>query len=106
MYSGDPQTGKIMVQNLVERRGRAFAAFEQSHPPSIAKQNVIQQSMNASERPRTPLPVLGIVQLRTFRKKALVRDAIVSRQHLKMSRQVHSSELTSESQSASPRDRS
>lgn len=53
--------------------------------------------MNAAERPRAPLPVFGIVQLRTARKKPLVRDAVVPRQHLKMSRQVHSSELTSES---------
>src|ERR1700693_6273656 len=52
--------------------------------------------MNAAERPRAFLPVLGIIQLPTFRKEPLVRNAVVPGQHLKMSRQVHSHELTSD----------
>jgi hypothetical protein len=62
------QSGKIVVQNLVQRRGEAFTALEQSHPPSVPQQNVIQQSMNAAERSHAFLSVLGILQLRTFRK--------------------------------------
>jgi hypothetical protein len=49
--------------------------------------------MNAAERPRASLPVLGIIQLRTLRKKPLVRNAVVPRQHLKMSQEVHSYEV-------------
>jgi hypothetical protein len=52
------------------------------------------------KEPRTWLPVLGIIQLRTFRKKPLVREAVVSRQHLKMSQEVHSPELTSDDNGA------
>jgi hypothetical protein len=56
-----PQAGEILIQNPIEWRGRAFSALEQSHPPSVTQQNVIQQSMNASEGARTLFPVLGIV---------------------------------------------
>jgi hypothetical protein len=40
--------------------------------------------MNATERTHAPLPVLSIIQLRTFYKKPLVRDAVVPREHLEM----------------------
>jgi hypothetical protein len=44
----------------------------------------------SAERPGPPFSVLGIVQLRAFGEKPLVRNAVVARQHLKMSYQVHS----------------
>jgi hypothetical protein len=52
--------------------------------------------MNAAERPRTPLSILGVIQLRTSGEEALVRNAVVSGQHLKMRHQVHPHELTSD----------
>ena len=88
------QAGKVVVQNLVEGRRHAIAIFEQCQPPSIAQQDVIQQPVNAAERPRTVLSILGIVQLYTRCKKALVGNAVVSRKQLKVSRQVHAPELT------------
>jgi hypothetical protein len=80
-----PQVGKIIVKNLIERWSQAFAALEQSQPSSITQQNVIQQPVNAAERSCTFLSVFGIIQLRTFCKKSLVRNAVVPGQHLEMS---------------------
>jgi hypothetical protein len=61
---------------------------------------VIQQSVNAAERSRTPLAVLGIVQPGTPGKKSLVRYAVVPRQHLKMYLKVHVPEHSSNNKSA------
>jgi hypothetical protein len=80
-----PQVGKIIVKNLIERWSQAFAALEQSQPSSITQQNVIQQPVNAAERSCTFLSIFGIIQLRTFCKKSLVRNAVVPGQHLEMS---------------------
>ena len=79
-----PQVGKIIVKNLIERWSQAFAALEQSQPSSITQQNVIQQRVNAAERSRAFLSIFGIIQLRTFCKKSLVRNAVVPGQHLEM----------------------
>lgn len=46
--------------------------------------------MNVAEGSRAALSVLDIIQLRTFRKEPLVRNAVVPGQYLKMSHEVHS----------------
>ena len=51
--------------------------------------------MDAAERPRTRFPVRGVIELSAFREEPLGRNAVVTSQHLKMSRQVHSHELPS-----------
>ena len=84
-HSCASQVGKIVVENLIKRWSQAFAVLEQSHPPSITQQDVVQQSMNAAERSGTSLSVLDVIQLRALRKKPLVRHAVVPGQHLKMS---------------------
>src|SRR5215469_12069616 len=91
-----PQVGKLIVKNLIERWSQAFAALEQSQPPSITKQNVIQQPMNAAEGSRTFLSVFDIIQLRTFCKESIIGNAVVPGEHLKMTCYVHSQELTSD----------
>ena len=53
---------------------------------------MIQQPMNAAERPRTVLSILGTIQLCTRSKKSLVGNAVVSREHLKVNHQVHAPE--------------
>jgi hypothetical protein len=70
-----------------------LTTLEQPHPPSITQQDVIQQCMNAAERSRTLLPVLVVIQLSTGCVQPLVRNAIVSREQLKVSRQIHSTQI-------------
>ena len=55
---------------------------------------MIQQSVNATERSRTTLAIFGIIQLCAAGEEPLVGDAVVPREHLKMSHQVHATELT------------
>src|SRR5215472_18819165 len=50
--------------------------------------------MNAAERSRTLLPVLVVLQLSTGCIQPLVRGAIVSSEHLKVGRQIHSTQIT------------
>src|SRR5258707_11295283 len=51
--------------------------------------------MNAAERTITFLSVLVLLQVRTSRKKPSVCNAVVPSQHLKMSGEIHSRNLTS-----------
>lgn len=80
------QGGKIVVENSIKRRGRAFSAHEQSQPSPVAQENVVQQPMNATERTCAFPPIFAIVQSRALCKKPFVRYAVVPGQHLKMSR--------------------
>jgi len=91
-----PQVRKLIVKNLIERWSQAFVALEQSQPPSITQQNVIQQLVNAAEGSCTFLSVFDIIQLRTFCKESIIRSAVVPSEHLEVTCYVHSQELTSD----------
>ena len=65
------QIGKLIERDLVERRSQAFAVLEQTRPPPITQQNVIQQSRDAAERPRAFLSVLYVSPPRAFPKEPL-----------------------------------
>ena len=70
-----------------------MSVLKQTHPPSIAQQNVIQQPVNATKRSWTLLPVLRVIQLRAGCVQPLVCNTVVPPEHLEMDSEIHSSSL-------------
>jgi hypothetical protein len=71
-----------------------LSVLEQPHPPSIAQQNVIQQTVNAAKRSWTVHPVLRVVQQRAGCVQPLVCNTVVPRERLEMDGEIHFIELT------------
>jgi len=59
--------------------------LEPRHPYPIAQQNVVQKTMDTTERALSLLPVLDAVQLRTPFKEPLIRNAVIACNHSKVS---------------------
>ncbi|HXA57402.1 MAG TPA: hypothetical protein VNU84_08175 [Candidatus Acidoferrum sp.] len=86
---------KVVEQNRIQRRRSLAAPFEAGHPDAIAKQQMIEQSMNAPERTRPLPPIFAITQLGAAFKKSLIGDVVVARKNPKMCPQFHLPRLPS-----------
>ena len=72
---------QVLEQNSIQWRCRITATGKPRHPNPIAKQYMVQQTMDAAEGATALAPVLSYVQLAARFVKSLIRDSIVASQH-------------------------
>ena len=72
---------EAIKQDRVQWRCRIATSGKSRHPDAIPQQYMIQQLVNAAERPLALQSIFNRVQLATLLVKPLIRDAVVTSQH-------------------------
>jgi hypothetical protein len=79
-----PQWIQFFVKNRVQMRSFCSSSFKTRHPDTIAKQEMIEQSMDAAERAAPPHQIIFLAERRALAIQALIRRSIVSGKHPKI----------------------
>lgn len=78
LFSGDPQSLKLIVENGMERRRGPTSARKARHPYAVPEQDMIQQPMYAAKRDSALAAIILIVNLRACLVEALIGHPVVA----------------------------
>src|SRR5260370_26913760 len=78
------QLGEIVVEDRIERRRLAALAGEAMHPDTVAKQEMIQRSVQRSEKGAAIGAIVGIGDARRRLVEAVIDPLVIGRQHFEL----------------------